>query len=58
MGLYSGYCCDKCGAAAEYRRSANEWLPSKTYIITWARKSGWSVGKSVLCPECKRRKSK
>ena len=55
MPLYSGYFCDVCGIAIEYKRSPSEWLPSKTYIVKWARKDGWSIGKKVLCPECRKR---
>lgn len=54
--LYSGYYCDKCGHAIEYKRSVHEWLPSKTYLVSWARKDGWSIGKQVLCPACRGRK--
>lgn len=46
--LYSGYYCDRCGKAIEYRREAKEWLPSKTYLTGYARQAGWSVGKKVL----------
>lgn len=52
--LYTGYCCDNCETAVEYRRKSNEWLPSKTYIVKWARKNGWSIGKKVLCPDCRK----
>lgn len=43
--FYSGYFCDKCGTAIEYRRENKEWLPSKVYLVEYARKAGWSVGK-------------
>lgn len=51
--FFSGYFCDKCGTAIEYRRTSDKWLPSKTHLIAWARKDGWSIGKSVLCPRCR-----
>lgn len=51
--FYSGYYCDKCGTAIEYKRAKNEWLPNKTYLIIWAREKGWTVGKRILCPNCR-----
>lgn len=53
--FYSGYSCDKCGKAIEYRREPKEWLPSKIYLVEYARQNGWSVGKKVLCPECRKK---
>ncbi|MEY8517218.1 hypothetical protein AALC25_09870 [Lachnospiraceae bacterium 29-84] len=53
--FYSGYSCDKCGKAIEYRREPKEWLPSKVYLVEYARQAGWSVGKKVLCPDCKKK---
>ena len=53
--FYSGYSCDKCGKAIEYRREPKEWLPSKVYLVEYARKNGWSVGKKVLCPDCRKK---
>lgn len=55
--IYSGYFCDKCGEAVEFRRQVEEGkIPSKTIMISHARMSGWSVGKKILCPECRKRK--
>ena len=54
--LYSGYCCDKCGKAIEYQRKTNEWIPSKTHLVRFARKEGWSIGKNVLCQDCRKSK--
>lgn len=51
--LYSGYYCDKCGTAFEYKANNNEWLPNKTYLVVRARENGWSVGKRILCPKCR-----
>lgn len=52
--FFSGYFCDKCGKAVEYRRQNNEWLPSKTHLVAYARNAGWSIGKEILCPECRK----
>lgn len=52
--LYSGYFCDKCGMDIEYRRETKNWLPTKSYLINYARKAGWSVGKNILCPKCRK----
>lgn len=54
--LYSGYSCDICGTAIEYRRTTDKWLPNKTALIRFARKDGWSIGKQVKCPDCKKRR--
>lgn len=51
--LYNGYFCDKCGIAVEYKQPVNKWLPSKTDLIHFAREDGWSIGKRVLCPDCR-----
>ena len=51
--LYSGYFCDRCGKAVEYKRESCEWLPFKTHIIRWAREAGWTVGRKIICPKCK-----
>lgn len=56
--FYSGYFCDKCGDAIEYKRATNAWLPSKTHLVAFAREEGWSVGKRVLCPKCRNMKNK
>lgn len=53
--LYSGYLCDKCGVVEEYRRTSEEYLPKKSSLIVFARRNGWSVGKQVLCPKCRKR---
>lgn len=36
------------------RRTNGEWLPSKTHLVAYARKAGWSIGKSVICPRCRK----
>lgn len=54
--LYSGYFCDKCGKADEYIRDVDKWIPNKTFLIRFARQNGWSVGKKVLCPDCRKKK--
>ena len=54
--IYSGYLCDKCGRATEYQRTSDKWLPGKTTLIRFARQDGWSIGKQVLCPSCKKRR--
>lgn len=55
MGLYSGYCCDKCGKAIEYNKTIKQWLPNKTNLIRFARQDNWSIGKQILCPDCRKR---
>lgn len=52
--FHSGYFCDKCGLTIDYKRKNNEWLPGKTHLIAWARRDGWSIGKVVLCPRCRK----
>ena len=56
MELYGGYSCDKCRCAFMYmyEPKGGEWLPTKTYLVNLARKKGWSIGKRVLCPECRK----
>lgn len=57
MGLYSGYMCDKCGNSVSYGTAGvTEFLPGKSSLIALARRDGWTVGKQVLCPTCKRKK--
>lgn len=51
--FYSGVYCDKCGADMCARSDANEYLPSKMHLIRAARVKGWSIGKKVLCPNCR-----
>ncbi|MDE5909840.1 MAG: hypothetical protein K2H52_14015 [Lachnospiraceae bacterium] len=53
--LYSGIYCDECSADMRARSDANEYLPSKTHLIRAARTKGWSVGKRILCPGCRKR---
>jgi len=40
--------CDDCGEVY-----VDEFPQKKT--IKLARKSGWSIGKKVLCPDCKKK---
>lgn len=57
MGLYSGYVCDKCGNSVSYGTAGiPEFLPGKSSLIALARRDGWTVGKRVLCPSCRKRK--
>lgn len=48
--------CDACGNTLYYCSHTN--VPTKGFMIRQARKSGWSVGKYHLCPECKKNISK
>lgn len=52
--IYSGYDCDNCKIAIECRKSPDERIPTKTYLVWHARKNGWSVGKRILCPACRK----
>lgn len=54
--LISGYYCDECGDQITYEKTSKEWLPSKMQLIRFARKRGWTVGKYILCPDCRRGK--
>lgn len=53
MGFGISFFCDKCGDGytIEY-----ESIPSlhKYVIINRIRKTGFTVGKRILCPKCKR----
>lgn len=51
--LYTGYRCDGCGISFEFKADSKEWLPGKTDLVRSARNKGWSIGRKVLCPECK-----
>lgn len=50
MSIVAGYVCDNCGRASLFKHEA------KKYILRWARRAGWTVGKRVLCPYCKPKK--
>ncbi len=50
MAFFTGIRCDDCGDEAAWIGVCN-----KKYIIMWARKNGWTVGKKCLCPQCKKR---
>lgn len=53
MPLVSGYECDKCGKYEMY--IGNDYtIPSKIHLINLLRRDGWTYGKKVLCPKCKR----
>lgn len=42
--------CDECGEnLADFIYAP----PSKKEAVSEARKTGWTVGKRVLCPDCK-----
>lgn len=53
--LYSGFYCDECGTDMRVRSDSDEYLPSKMHLIRSARAEGWSVGKKILCPDCRKR---
>ncbi len=44
---YTEFGCDKCG------KSLRCHTCSEKHAIAWAREDGWSVGKEVLCPDCR-----
>ena len=54
--IFSGYKCDKCGKERLYYGNMDEMMESKTRLIWHARKNGWSVGKKILCPECRKKR--
>jgi len=49
MGLYSGISCDKCGYAKEWFS-----IIGGTHLKRWMREEGWSIGKQILCPNCRK----
>lgn len=55
--LFSGFYCDICGISMEKRATTSESIPSKTYLVKFAREKGWSMGKQILCPECIRKQN-
>ena len=48
MGYRTQIVCEKCGACLSLTR-----ICTKGHVISWARASGWCVGKSILCSKCK-----
>lgn len=53
--LYVGCQCDECHYVLEYKRLVREWLPSKNYLIRFAKDNGWSIGEQTLCPKCRKK---
>lgn len=51
MGFVTGVMCDKCRAVeySDREKTMPTWL-----LTSKARRRGWTVGKKVLCPKCKR----
>lgn len=49
MGFFTGAKCDKCGQGIAF-----VGVSAEKYITKWVRSQGWTVGKQVLCPKCKR----
>lgn len=55
MGFLSGLQCDRCGARVMYHEESStvpKWLLERR-----GRRNGWSSGKRVLCPRCRRETS-
>lgn len=52
MSIYAVIECDQCGKQDWYDHTG------KSHIIRWSREDGWSIGKRILCPECKAKKNK
>lgn len=57
MGFFSGYRCDQCGVM-EYYDTGTKAPFKKIPLVDGARRNGWSVGKEILCPNCKKAKLK
>jgi hypothetical protein len=49
-----GFYCDECGVGYEMSYSPNDPLPTKYMIFRRAREKGFTVGKRILCPKCRR----
>lgn len=49
--------CDKCNRKISWSTDNTKPVPGFTASISkqsgWMRQAGWSVGKAVLCPNCK-----
>ena len=54
--LKTGCYCDQCGKEYSYTACYKDFLPSKAQLIRLIRVNGWSVGKYILCPNCRRKK--
>ena len=46
--FYSGFMCDNCGKRKDFVNGS-----SKAGLTFLARERGWSVGKRILCPDCR-----
>lgn len=53
-----GFRCDICGGMRERNYSPKSYSFGKTDLIKTARKEGWSVGKLIKCPSCRKRGAK
>ena len=40
--------CDRCGK----KMRLNDIMPKYTLVL-WIRKCGWSVGRKILCQQCR-----
>ena len=50
MAIYATVECDLCGRSISWEHVA------KKHVIRWAREKGWSVGTTIKCDQCKKKK--
>lgn len=53
-----GCYCDKCGVGLEWTRNITDYRLEKYIIIRRMRECGYTIGKQILCPNCKRGSAK
>lgn len=65
MSFISGLHCDKCDKiqiwtahAPGIKKPKGTYLPGKSTLIEWGRDLGWSIGKEILCPDCREKYGK
>lgn len=56
--IYVRWKCDSCGLGGSITPSSRGELSTKDEIIQILKDDGWSVGKRMICPNCKNNKSK
>ena len=57
ISLLKQYCiaCDECSEIETSSHGDNNCWYRKS-VENWLRKSGWSIGKKVLCPNCRKKR--
>lgn len=56
--IYVRWKCDSCGLGGSIAPLSRGELSTKDEIIQILKDDGWSVGKRMICPNCKNNKSK